>query len=88
MLTSPNLSLSFSSGNGGDNAVISTLADRIALVMEIVRSTTSPALEILVALSGLLSPQDYATLGPSMWNSFLLSDNAKLVAPVNVILIN
>lgn len=83
MLFSPNARMSFPASAKNEGAVLALFADRIKLVSQLSGSRESPALQLLVALSALLSAEDYATLGPVLWKSFLTEDYGHSLASVS-----
>ena len=58
--------------------------DRIEFLSSASRVLKSAALELLVSISGLLTPEDYIRLAPVLWNRCMDETEARVIAPVSL----
>lgn len=87
LLSSPILDrqMSSQSTNGTNtpaSSKLSSFAERIDFLTSTSRMLKSAALELLVSVCGLLSPDDYNRLVPVLWNQCMDEQEARVIAPV------
>lgn len=71
-----------SSKSGSGDSGQDDFDDRILSLQSLIDKRVSTALELLVTVSGLLQPNDYAHLGPILWYRHLDNVEPHVVAPV------
>ncbi len=85
MLASPLMErqMSARSTNGETPVPGGSFADRIEFLTLSSRMLKAAALELLVSISGLLTPEDYIRLAPVLWNQCMDEVEARVIAPVS-----
>ena len=73
---------------GHPDGVQDPFDDRIATLRSLIDKKFSTALELLVAVSGLLQPPDYMHIAPILWYQHLDDIASHVVAPVRCPLVH
>ncbi|KAI8972849.1 hypothetical protein BD414DRAFT_559591 [Trametes punicea] len=84
VVTSPSLDLQQSkrlSKRGADDNTKDIFGDRLQMLRSLIERQKSTGLELLVTVSGMLSPNDYMRLAPVLWHKHLDNAATHVVAP-------
>jgi hypothetical protein len=88
MLLSPNLDSALTTKSAAEQTpdISAILAEKAQLIASLSKGFIPKALKLMVAMSALLSPQDYRRLGTILWDQHLGGSDPTLTASVRYFL--
>ena len=84
LILSPGLDASFLAAEKRNTDIIESFAQKTAILLSLRSGVVTKILNLLVALSGMLSPDDYREIGPLLWRRCLASMGSQALASVRL----